>query len=212
MLYRFSEHLYSSWYSQHSLLDTNQFFYTFTAYFELGGLTEILIVILIPLYLCLLRPFIHLYIPGMLKRIGLGMIIRLLSLLSVFIIDTIGHTQHSNIKCFIKQWYYEDEKYQLGISMWFLIFPYILNALSIMFFYIASYEFICAQSPHAMKELLIGTLFTVKRSVSVHWCNSHFDSFHFMEVQHFLPQLWFCVLSCQYPGCSHWSGGLHLGC
>ena len=50
MLYRFSEHLYSSWYSQHSLLDTNQFFYTFTAYFELGGLTEILIVILIPFY------------------------------------------------------------------------------------------------------------------------------------------------------------------
>ena len=93
MLYRFSEHLYSSWYSQHSLLDINQFFYTFMAYFELGGSTEILIVILIPLYLCLLRPFIHRYIPGMLKRIGLGMIIRLLSLLSVFIIDTIGHTQ-----------------------------------------------------------------------------------------------------------------------
>ena len=162
MLYRFSEHLYSSWYSQYSLLDTNQFFYTFMAYFELGGLTEILIVILIPLYLCLLQPFIHRYIPGMLKRIGLGMIIRLLSLLSVFIIDTIGHTQHLNIKCFIKQWYYKDEKYQLGISVWFLIFPYILNALSIMFFYIASYEFICAQSPHAMKGLLIGTLFTVK--------------------------------------------------
>ena len=92
------------------------------------------------------------------------MIIRLLSLLSVFIIDIIGHTQHSNIMCFIKQWYYKDEKYQLGISVWFLIFPYILNALSIMFFYIAiaSYEFICSQSPHAMKGLLIGTLFTVK--------------------------------------------------
>ena len=108
MLYKFSEHLYSSWYSQHSILDTNQFFYIFTTYFELGGLTEILIVILIPLDHCLLRPFIHHYIPGMLKRIGLGMIIRLLSLLSVFIIDTIGHTQYSNIKCFIKQW---DEKY-----------------------------------------------------------------------------------------------------
>ena len=31
-----------------------------------------------------------------------------------------------------------------------------------MLFYIAAYEFICAQSPHAMKGLLIGTFFTVK--------------------------------------------------
>ena len=152
MLYRFSNHLYK----------TNQFHYILTTYFELGGLTEILIVVLLPLYLCLLRPFIHRYIPGMFKRIGLGMIIRLLSLLSVFIIDTIGHTQHSNKNCFIERWYYEHENYHLGISVWFLTFPYILNALSVLFFYTATYEFICAQSPHAMKGLLIGTFFTVK--------------------------------------------------
>ena len=157
MLYRFSNHLYNSWYSQPSLIKTNQFHYILTTYFELGGLTEILIVVLLPLYLCLLRPFIHRYIPGMLKRIGLGMIIRLLSLLSPFIIDTIGHTQHSNNNCFI-----EHEKYHLGISVWFLTFSYILNTLSVLFFYTATYEFMCAQSPRAMKGLLIGTFFTVK--------------------------------------------------
>ena len=154
MLYKFANHLHIQHFSS-----KNQFLYLLTVYCEIGGLTELLIVILIPTYLCLLRPFIHRYIPGMLKRIGLGMIIRQLSLLSVFIIDTIGHTQHSHNNCFIN---YYDNKYHLGSNVWFLTFPYILNALSIMFFYTTTYEFICAQSPHAMKGLLIGTLFTVK--------------------------------------------------
>ena len=158
MLYKFSYHLYNIWtrYSHHSLLDRTQLL--MTTYFEIGGLTEILIVILIPMYLCLLRPFIHHYIPGMLKRIGLGMIIRLLSLMSVFIIDTIGHTQHLNNKCFIQILPYSD----LGISVHYLTFPYILNTLSVMLFYTATYEFICARSPHAMKGLLIGTFFLIK--------------------------------------------------
>ena len=120
--------------------------------FEIVGLTEILIVILIPIYLCLLRPFSHRYIPGMFKRIGLGTIICLLSLLSVFIIDTIGHTQHSN-NCFVNEWFY-DEKY-LGLSVLFLIFPNIFNALNAIFFYIVTYEFISAQSPCAIISILV---------------------------------------------------------
>ena len=43
-----------------------------------------------------------------------------------------------------------------------VILIYVLNALSNMLFYITAYEFICAQSPHVMKGLLIGTFFTVK--------------------------------------------------
>ena len=35
--------------------------------------------ILIPLYLCLLRPLIRDYIPGMFKRMGLGMVLLLIS-------------------------------------------------------------------------------------------------------------------------------------
>ena len=40
--------------------------------------------------------------------------------------------------------------------------PYILNALNAVLFYTAIYEFICTQSPHAMKGLLIGTFFLIK--------------------------------------------------
>ena len=39
---------------------------------------------------------------------------------------------------------------------------YILLSLSNMLIYIALYEFICSQSPHSMKGLLIGLVFAIK--------------------------------------------------
>ena len=96
----------------------------------------------------------------MLKRIGLGIIIRLLSLLSIFLIDTIGHIYSNSSKCFIRQRLFEYNI--ISSSIWYISIPYTLNTISDLLFYIAAYEFICAQSPHAMKGLLIGTFFTVK--------------------------------------------------
>ena len=79
-----------------------QYLYELFMEFISGGLPEALIILLIPLYLCVFRPFIRRYIPGMLKRIGLGMIIRLLSLQSFFVIEAIGHIHDStNNKCFL---------------------------------------------------------------------------------------------------------------
>ena len=126
-------------------------------YLTTGGLSEIMIVISIPLYVCHLRPFIHHYVPSMLKRIGLGILIRLLSLLSITLIDSIGHVKSSNNKnCFVFS------SQALSISTWYLTIPNVFNALSAMLFYIAVFEFMCAQSPHAMKGLIIGTFFAIQ--------------------------------------------------
>ena len=46
-------------------------------------------------------------------------------------------------------------------SYW-LVIQYSLNAVGYMLLYIAVYEFICSQSPHAMKGLVIGTFFAIK--------------------------------------------------
>ena len=51
-----------------------------------------IIIILLVLYVVLLRPFVHSYIPGMLKRIGLGMVLMVTPIPCFFILDTIGHT------------------------------------------------------------------------------------------------------------------------
>ena len=56
-----------------------------------GCLTPLMIVVTIPLYLCLLQPFIHDYIPGILKRMGLGMVLLLISGLCTLLMGILGH-------------------------------------------------------------------------------------------------------------------------
>ena len=116
--------------------------------FSFRGVTDFLIMILIPLYICLLRPFIRRYIPGMLKRMGLGMALLVLVSICNLIVNTIGHAHHIH--------------FPIYLHVCCLLFLHSLNAIGYTLFFIAAYEFICAQSPHAMKGLLIGTFFTVK--------------------------------------------------
>ena len=131
--------------------------------FELGDISSTLIVILIPAYICLLRPFIHRCVPGMLKRLGLGLILMSISLFCTLLIDTMGHVHHSHKVCFRRtdtRPEPPDDSIDATTAYYTVIF--VLNGISKMLFYIATYEFICAQSPHAMKGLLIGTFYTIK--------------------------------------------------
>ena len=138
--------------------------------FQVDTLAPLLITFLIPIYLCLFRPFIQNYIPGMLKRIGFGMIFILLSILCTLVIDVYGH-KHSNVTaCFLHDDQFSDfyniihshVQISLNINSYWLTIQYFLNAVGYMLLYIAVYEFICSQSPHAMKGLVIGTFFAIK--------------------------------------------------
>ena len=63
-----------------------------------GLLSPLLKVFGIPFYLCLLRPFISRYIPGMLKRMGIGITLVVASLICTFLMDTAAHAQEKNAK------------------------------------------------------------------------------------------------------------------
>ena len=132
--------------------------------FQVDTLTPLMITFLIPIYLCLFRPFIQNYIPGMLKRIGFGMIFILLSILCTSVIDAYGHIVHANVTvCFLHDDLFSDyDGTILDINSYWLAIQYSLNAVGYMLLYIAVYEFICSQSPHAMKGLVIGTFFAIK--------------------------------------------------
>ena len=56
------------------------------------GFPSFIIILLLVLYIVLLRPYVRDYIPGMLKHIGLGMILMVTPFLCFFILDTAGHT------------------------------------------------------------------------------------------------------------------------
>ena len=122
-------------------------------FYSSGCLTPLIIVVLIPLYLFLLRPFIHDYIPGMLKRMGIGMIMFFLSGLCTLLMGAFRH-ETDEVNILIIDF--------LNINVHFLIIQSFLNAVGLILLNVATFEFICAQSPHSMKGFLIGTFFTIK--------------------------------------------------
>ena len=126
---------------------------SYSYFYGSGCLTPLLTLILIPLYLCLLRPLIRDYTPGIFKRLGLGMVLLLISGLCTLVMSVTNRNCASEL-CTLTS--------SFKISPHFLLFQFSLNAVSYLLIYIASYEFICAQSPQSMKGLLIGTFFAIK--------------------------------------------------
>ena len=137
-----------------------------------GIITTLSAIIFILLYVSLPRHYIRKYIPGMLKRMGLGMFFRMLSALTTLAMDTVGHVKNVNVtSCFLASGYHSHNNYSSGhdmsssvsmnINSSFLVIQNILNSISYVLVYNAAFEFICAQSPHAMKGLLIGIFFAI---------------------------------------------------
>ena len=152
----------------------NSSYFSFSGYNETLGhsilianglLSPLLIVVCIPLYLCLIHPFMSRYVPGMLKRMGLGMLLVLLSLIATFVMDTVAHLRNKEAFCM-----FSDYSYTLGPpsnstafqDTTYLIVQHTLLALSNMLIYIGVFEFICSQSPTSMKGLLIGLVYAIK--------------------------------------------------
>ena len=95
------------------------------------------------------------------------MILILLSTLSTSVMDAYGHVHANVTTCFLNDYpscYYRADcsNTLLHINSYCLVIQYFLNAVGYMLLYIAVYEFMCAQSLHVMKGLVIGTFFAIK--------------------------------------------------
>ena len=131
----------------------------------------LLSVILLILYTTLLRPLIFDYIPGILKRVWLGNALLIIPFIFLFIFDIVGHldTSHST-QCFLTQTltYYgmfsiNNSNYEpLNMNVMFLFVPNFFYSFGFLIFHITIFEFICSQSPHSMKGLLIGIFYAIK--------------------------------------------------
>ena len=137
-----------------------------------GLLSPLLVVICIPLYLCLIRPCISYHIPGMLKRIGVGLALMVLSLVCSLAMDVVVHTQLAGkVNCMLSS--FETERgiiisgglnvtNPLYRNVYFFISQHFLSALLNIVFYVALLEFVCSQSPYPMKGLLLGFMYTTR--------------------------------------------------
>ena len=131
--------------------------YTINVVSRAGSLVPFFIVAFVPLYLFLLRPFVYNYIPGILKRMCLGAILLTLAIVCHLLIDVLGQTSSN---CFLSS--NSLGRYRSNATLNLVILPNLLNAVSYILILSGSYEYICCQSPHAMKGLLIGTFFAIK--------------------------------------------------
>ena len=129
-----------------------------------GTMYPIFIIILIPIFLKVIHPLFQRYIPTILKRIGIGLCLITASLLCSLLVDTVGHVLpngHNATSIFNPGSIIEDAP-SLQLSPYILFIQNFLIAVAYILIYGGVFEFICAQSPHSMKGVLIGIFFAVK--------------------------------------------------
>ena len=140
-----------------------------------GILSTMVAIVLLPIYIRLVHPYFRRYMPGILKRLGLGMIVLWMSVVCNFVIDTVSHEIHPNVSCMfqidhpsnstddiIHSNLTNHEANTLHMDTTVLLIPNILNGIAYTFIKVAMFEFICAQSPHSMKGLLMGLFFALR--------------------------------------------------
>ena len=127
---------------------------------ENGSLSSLVVILFLPFYIFLFQPFTCSYKVRIFGRIGVGIILILMSVSFTFITDTVAHTRNVNQNCMLSSnnsWTSEN-----AFNPAVLLPQRFLYGLSVMLIYPALYEFICAQSPHSMKGVLIGLSFAIR--------------------------------------------------
>ena len=145
-----------------------------------GRLSPLLIVLFIPLYLCLLRPFMPRSFPnlGVLRRMGLGIIFILLSLVATFSMDVAADHAHGNHNTTMCMFTYDYDFLPMSViynvlyeelppstatqSSLLLMIQLTMLALGHILIYTAVFEFIFTHSPKFMEGLLVGLLYAIK--------------------------------------------------
>ena len=118
------------------------------------------IVVSIPIYELLVYPFCRRWIPSILKRLGLGIVAALVCSVLLFSVDTAGHAENHLVPCMLSA-----NMSSLPLSIDATGFTVAFNVFSSLFqmlYFIAGYEFICAQSPYSMKGLLFGCYYSMR--------------------------------------------------
>ncbi len=132
---------------------------------EYGMLSPFLALLLIPIYLCLLRPFFSRYIPNMFQRIGLAVFLSLVSLILYLLWDIFSYFKNDNPQLPCNKdnsTYLLNHRYFSIPSTYTFVIHHILNVLCELLLYISVWEFICCQTPQDMKGMIFGLLYAIK--------------------------------------------------
>ena len=128
-------------------------------FLDFGMLTPVLVVVCIPIYLSLVRPFFSRFIPNMLKRMGLGMALLCVSFVLLTALDLTSYNNNEELFCQGNNSIALNKK---PLPVYMYIVQHTLSSLYFMLINLAACEFICCQSPQKMKGVLFGLFYAIK--------------------------------------------------
>ena len=120
-----------------------------------SNLPLLTIIVCILIYEFLIYPILHNYTLSTLIRFGIGIIFSIFSIITLFTIDLETKIDGANSTCLLDPTSPENH-----IATFWSILPQVLIGLGLFFSLIAIFEFVFSQSPHNMKGLFMGAIFT----------------------------------------------------
>ena len=144
-----------------------------TVFVETGGLIAIFTNIIFPIYIWIIFFILRRNRPKMFTRLGTGVVLSLLGVISMLMIDMVGHSQIGNqieqshntgTQCMfqIYKYNYTVEYNPLNMHWSVFIVPSLFLGIGPLLITTTTLEFISAQSPHSMKGLLVGVFFAIQ--------------------------------------------------
>ena len=129
------------------------------------------IIFLFPLYIWIVFSLLNKKIPKLFHRLGVGIVISLLGVVSLLIIDVVGHSVNkaaitNHTQCMFQVTFTENRTSlnypTLNLHWSVLIPPNLLLGIGPLLVVATTFEFISAQSPQSMKGLLVGVFFAIR--------------------------------------------------
>ena len=127
----------------------------------------------IPLYHFIIRPLLHKitkYTPSMLKLLGVAFFLKLLGVIGMIVIETIGHLQTPNVTCMFNK----NIEVVMSLNYYWTIIPLVLKTVGDLIFLLVFNEFILAQSPLQMKGFLFGLYYAFEGITTLIGYNLHY--------------------------------------
>ena len=126
--------------------------------------------VLLPLYIWIIFSLLRRKVPKLFLRLGLGITICLLGIVSLLIVEVVGHSvnktdviNQTHSQCVFQASLAKDYLYPtLSLNWSVLIIPSFCLGIGPSITLATSLEFISAQSPQSMKGLLVGVFFAIR--------------------------------------------------
>ena len=132
-----------------------------------GNLTYMVTVTVIPLYIFLIHPHSLKWVPRILHRLCVSVLILTVSVCVMSVLYTTALSRaashHIETTCiFLAEYRNKEFSETLHFPVLYLIIPNILSGIAYPFMNITILEFISAQCPHSMKGLMLGMFYAIR--------------------------------------------------